>query len=83
MTRDEVREMCLCEAILPMGNPDSDRAGLGMGLGVGDGSSGEVLRNIGEIAGEYEVGGAKRVPVCNNRGAVGSGTIVDGPDILW
>jgi hypothetical protein len=53
------------------GNTDSDKAGLGMGLGNGssEGLAG-LLRSIGEIAGEYEVGGAKRVPVCNNGGAV-------------
>jgi hypothetical protein len=66
MTRDEEGEMRLRE--VKLGNTDSDRAGLGMGLG--DGSSEGLLRKIGEIAGEYEVGGAKRVPVCNNGGAV-------------
>jgi hypothetical protein len=69
MTRDEEREMRFRE--VKLGNTDSDRAGLGMGLGDGpDGSSEELLKEIGEIAGEYEVGGAKRVPLCNNGGGI-------------
>jgi len=62
-----------------LGNTDSDRAGLGTGLGGG--SSTGVLRTIGKIVGEYNAGGVKRMPVCNNGRAVGLDT--NGSGILW
>ena len=70
--------------LLKLDNDSSDRIGLGEGLGVGDGTSGAVLRTVGEIVEEYEVEGAKRVLVCksNNGGIVGLGTKVDGPGTL-